>query len=109
MFLVSNEDLVKRSPMYSNDKMPLENILTGQELSQPFVSWYGSSPLDVSLSLLEHPWWLENPWWLEELLEDSQWNNPSWIVLLTVASPSNKIRLIENMARGICLYLIKIL
>ena len=29
-FLVSNEDLVKRSCLYSNDKMPLENILLGK-------------------------------------------------------------------------------
>ena len=55
MFLVSNEDLVERSSMYSKDKMPLENILTGQELSQPFECCCVSSPLDVSLLLLEHP------------------------------------------------------
>ena len=55
MPLVNDEEIVKRSSKYSRDKTPLENILTGQELSQPFVSLYGSSPLDVSLSLLEHP------------------------------------------------------
>ena len=55
MPLVNDEEIVKRSSKYSRDKTPLENILTGQELSQPFVSWYGSFPLDVSFSLLEHP------------------------------------------------------
>lgn len=79
---------------YSSDKIPLEKILTGQELSQPLDSWFGLFPVHGPLSLLEHPWWEE------EVLENSVWNNPLWIALLTVDSPSIKTRHIEKMAKA---------